>query len=58
VVVTKILAPIVSLRELKKETCSVTKKSNAWWGDEKPAPIDIWEGGMDLVNMNVFTHNH
>jgi hypothetical protein len=25
-------------------------------GDKKPTPVDIWEGVMDLVNGNMFTH--
>jgi hypothetical protein len=26
-------------------------------GDVKPATTYIWEGAMDLVNGNMFTHN-
>jgi hypothetical protein len=49
-------------RESKKveerEMCNVIESRMLGGGDEKSTPTNIWEGVMDLVNGNMFTHNH
>jgi hypothetical protein len=52
------LVPTTSLRESEKKRCSVTESQMLLGGDKKLAPTDIWEGVRDLVNKNMFTHNH
>jgi hypothetical protein len=52
------LVPETSLRESKKKRCSVRESQMLLGGDKKLAPTDIWEGVRDLVNKNMFTHNH
>jgi len=51
-------APTKSLKESERERCSATKNQMLGGGDRGPVPTNIWEGAADLVNGNVFTHNH
>jgi hypothetical protein len=54
----KKLVPTTSSRGSEKKRCSVTESRMLLGGDKKLAPLDIWEGVRDLVNKNMFTHNH
>jgi hypothetical protein len=49
--------PTDSLRELERERCSMVESQMLGGGDEKLAPIEIWERVAGLVNRNMFTHN-
>jgi hypothetical protein len=38
--------------------CNVIECGMLGGGDEKSVPTNIWEGATNLVNWNMFTHNH